>query len=115
MVAVNQTAIFLGIKAAIPELVKSGNGSIINISSFIGMFTTAGNASSCATKAATRIMRKAAAMEIVQRCVRVNTLVPGGMNTPHTAKVPHDVLDPPTTPTTMAQNWHPNKKEHHQL
>src|SRR3546814_2736894 len=32
MVAVNQTAIFLGIKAAIPELVKSGYGSIINIS-----------------------------------------------------------------------------------
>src|SRR3546814_5020675 len=52
MVAVNQTAIFLGIKAAIPELVKSGNGSIINISSLIGMFPTAGNASYCATKAA---------------------------------------------------------------
>src|SRR3546814_12321993 len=47
MVAVNQTAIFLGIKAAIPELVKSGNGSIINISSLIGMFPTAGNASYC--------------------------------------------------------------------
>src|SRR3546814_6399455 len=66
MVAVNQTAIFLGIKAAIPELVKSGNGSIINIRSLIGMFPTAGNASYCATKAAVRIISKAAALEIVE-------------------------------------------------
>ncbi|AGH51791.1 3-alpha-(or 20-beta)-hydroxysteroid dehydrogenase [Sphingobium sp. TA15] len=103
MVAVNQTAIFLGIKAAIPELVKSGNGSIINISSLIGMFPTAGNASYCATKAAVRIMSKAAALEFVDRGVRVNTIVPGGMNTPITANVPPDVLKQQTSQIPMGK------------
>src|SRR3546814_12500704 len=107
MVAVNQTAIFLGIKAAIPELVKSGNGSIINIGSLIGMFPTAGNASYCATKAAVRIMSKAAALEFVDRGVRVNTIVPGGMNTPITANVPPDVLKQQTIQLPMGKPGYP--------
>src|SRR3546814_11568761 len=75
MVAVNKTAIFLGIKAAIPELVKTGNGSIINSRSLIGMFPTDGHASDCATKADARILSKAAAREFLDRAVGANKYV----------------------------------------
>src|SRR3546814_12513716 len=102
MVAVKQTASGLVIKAVRPARVKSGNGSIINISSLIGMFPTAGNASYCATKAAVRIMSKAAALEFVDRGVRLNTIVPGGLHTPITANVPPDVFNQPTSQLPLA-------------
>src|SRR3546814_4719851 len=57
----------------------------------------------CATKAAVRIMSKAAALEFVDRGVRVNTIVPGGMNTPITANVPPDVLKQQTSQIPMGK------------
>src|SRR3546814_20658045 len=108
MVVVNQTAIFLGIKAAIPELVKSCNGSIINISSLIGMFPTAGNASYCATKAAVRILSKAAALEFVARGVRVTTIVPGGKEEPSNANDPTYGLKSHPSKNQMRNTGEPN-------
>src|SRR3546814_5919112 len=35
MIAVNQTALFLGLKMVAPEIAKSGNGAILNISSLV--------------------------------------------------------------------------------
>ncbi|MFN3457532.1 MAG: SDR family NAD(P)-dependent oxidoreductase, partial [Novosphingobium sp.] len=37
MVAINQTGVFYGMKAASPELVKAGNAAIVNISSLYGL------------------------------------------------------------------------------
>ncbi|MFB7860077.1 SDR family oxidoreductase [Rhodococcus qingshengii] len=37
MIAVNLTGVFLGMKASVPELKKSGNGSIVNVSSIAGL------------------------------------------------------------------------------
>jgi NAD(P)-dependent dehydrogenase (short-subunit alcohol dehydrogenase family) len=82
MIAVNQTGVWLGMKAAMPELLKTGNASIVNISSLYGIIGSPGSLSYHASKAAVRIMSKSAALEYVKRGVRVNSVHPGQIQTP---------------------------------
>ena len=82
MVAINQTGVWLGMKAAMPELVRSGNGAVVNISSLYGLIGSPGSLSYHATKGAVRIMSKSAAIEYVKRGVRVNSIHPGQIQTP---------------------------------
>jgi 2,5-dichloro-2,5-cyclohexadiene-1,4-diol dehydrogenase 2 len=82
MVAVNQTGVFYGMKAAAPELVKAGKASIVNISSLYGLIGSPGAISYHASKAAVRVMGKGAALEFVKQGVRVNTIFPGQIRTP---------------------------------
>ena len=82
MVAVNQTGVWLGMRAALPALKQSGNGAIVNISSLFGLIGSPGNISYHATKAAVRLMTKSAALEYVTQGVRVNSIHPGQIETP---------------------------------
>jgi NAD(P)-dependent dehydrogenase (short-subunit alcohol dehydrogenase family) len=82
MIAVNQTGVFNGMKAAMAALVASGNGAIVNISSLFGIIGSANAISYHASKGAVRIMGKAAALELVKKGVRVNTIFPGQIQTP---------------------------------
>ena len=77
---VNVKGVFLGIKHAIPEMRKTGGGSIVNISSisgFVGQdFLHPGyNAS----KGAVRILTKSAAVQYAKEGIRVNSVHPGVM------------------------------------
>src|SRR3546814_5049224 len=65
MIAVNQTALFLGLKIVAPEIAKSGNGAILNISSLVSVICEPGLISYAATKSAVRAMTKVAALEYV--------------------------------------------------
>ncbi|WP_454888878.1 SDR family NAD(P)-dependent oxidoreductase [Sphingobium indicum] len=87
MIAVNQTALFLGLKIVAPEIAKSGNGAILNMSSLVSVICEPGLISYAATKSAVRAMTKVAALEYVGQGVRVNTIVPGGVKTPIQANV----------------------------
>lgn len=82
MVAVNQTGVFYGMKAAVPELLKSGNAAIVNISSLYGLIGSPNAVSYHASKAAVRVMSKGAALEFAKRGIRVNTIFPGQIKTP---------------------------------
>lgn len=82
MLSVNQTGVFYGMKAAAPELIKSGNGAVVNISSLYGLIGSPNAISYHASKAAVRVMSKAAALEFVKQGVRVNTIFPGQIRTP---------------------------------
>ena len=82
MIAVNQTGVFLGMKMAAPELLKSGNASIVNISSLFGLIGSPDAVSYHATKAAVRVMSKGTALEFAKRGIRVNTIFPGQIRTP---------------------------------
>ena len=82
MIAVNQTGVFLGMKAAVPELLKSGNAAIVNISSLYGLIGSPNAISYHASKAAVRVMSKGAALEFAKRGIRVNTIFPGQIRTP---------------------------------
>lgn len=81
IIAVNQTGVFLGMKYCLALLKKSGNASIINLSSITGMtgyFAVAYTAS----KWAVRGMTKSAAIEFGDFGIRVNSVHPGFIWTP---------------------------------
>ena len=86
VMAVNSTGVFLGTKAAIPEMRKAGGGSIINISSQLGLVGTDNSTPQYqASKGAVRIFTKATAVQYAREGIRVNSVHPGPIVTPMTA------------------------------
>lgn len=82
--AINQDAVFFGMKAVLPAMVKRGGGSIVNISSIAGIAANYGFPSLAyvASKFAVRGMTKATAMEYAKQNIRVNSVHPGFIQTP---------------------------------
>jgi 3alpha(or 20beta)-hydroxysteroid dehydrogenase len=78
---VNQTGVFLGMKAATPAMEASGGGSIINISSIDGIIAMDMVFAYVASKFAVRGMTKAAAIELAPVGIRVNSIHPGFVHT----------------------------------
>lgn len=84
VVAVDQTGVFLGMRAVLPGMVDAGGGSIVNISSAAAMAHLPGtpNVAYTGAKAAVRGMTKATAIEYGPHNVRVNSVHPGAILTP---------------------------------
>ncbi len=82
VINVNQVGTFLGMKAVIPGMKAARTGSIVNISSMDGMGSKNGLISYTASKFAIRGMTKTAAIELGHHGIRVNSIHPGGVNTP---------------------------------
>lgn len=81
-VAINQTGVWLGMRAVMPEMVKAGGGSIVNVSSCYGIIGVPGFTAYSASKAAVRMMSKQVAVEYGPKGVRCNSLHPGPTMTP---------------------------------
>lgn len=81
---VNVKGVFLGTRAAIPEMRKAGGGSIINISSINGLVGSPASASYHASKGAVRIFSKSAAIQHAKDNIRVNSVHPGYVDSPMT-------------------------------
>ena len=82
---VNAKGVFLGTKHAIPAMQRSGGGSIINISSQLGI--VAMNESSpqyIASKGAVRLLTKSTALQYAADGIRCNSVHPGPIVTPMT-------------------------------
>jgi 3alpha(or 20beta)-hydroxysteroid dehydrogenase len=84
IVAVDQTGVFLGMRAVLPGMIEAGGGSIVNISSAAAMAHLSGtpNVAYTGAKAAVRGMTKATAIEYGPQNVRVNSVHPGAILTP---------------------------------
>jgi 3alpha(or 20beta)-hydroxysteroid dehydrogenase len=80
-VRVNQLGCFLGMKAVVPLMERSGGGAIVNISSVAGLRGSPGAIAYGATKWALRGMTKAAAIDLAPRKIRVNSVHPGPIDT----------------------------------
>jgi cyclopentanol dehydrogenase len=85
VIAVNQTGVWLGMKAAVPALRRAGGGSIINISSISGLIGTGLQTAYQASKGAVRIMTKTAAIQYAKEGIRINSIHPGPIDTPMTS------------------------------
>ena len=85
---VNAVGCWLGMKAVIEPMKAAGGGSIINISSIEGFTGAAGLSAYSASKFAVRGMTKAAARELGQFGIRVNSVHPGGVLTSMTLGQP---------------------------
>jgi 3alpha(or 20beta)-hydroxysteroid dehydrogenase len=80
-VRINQTGVFLGIQSVVPAMERAGEGSIVTISSTVGLRSAPNAIAYTATKWAVRGMTKAAALELVGRNIRVNSVHPGPIDT----------------------------------
>jgi 3alpha(or 20beta)-hydroxysteroid dehydrogenase len=78
---VNQLGCFLGMKAVVALIERSGGGSIVNVSSVAGLRGIPFAFAYSATKWALRGMTKAAAIELAPRRIRVNSVHPGPIDT----------------------------------
>ncbi len=80
LLEINAKSVFLGMKHAIPEMVKVGGGAIVNISSTSGLVgQEAIHSGYNASKGAIRLVTKAAAVQHAKSGIRVNSVHPGMM------------------------------------
>ncbi|HIN05304.1 MAG TPA: glucose 1-dehydrogenase [Dehalococcoidia bacterium] len=85
VLAINGKGVFLGTKAAIPEMRKAGGGSIINLSSVAGLVGSADSGAYNASKGAVRLLTKSTAIQYAKEGIRANSIHPGTIETPMTA------------------------------
>lgn len=79
---VNLGGCFLGMRTVAPLMMQRGRGAIVNISSIDGMKGANSIGAYAASKWGVRGLTKVAALEFGHRGVRVNSIHPGGVDTP---------------------------------
>jgi 3alpha(or 20beta)-hydroxysteroid dehydrogenase len=84
VIDIDQTGVFLGMKAVIPSMQRSGAGSIVNISSIVGAVAVPGITAYHAAKGAVRTLTKNAAVTYAADGIRANAILPGWIRTPMT-------------------------------
>jgi NAD(P)-dependent dehydrogenase (short-subunit alcohol dehydrogenase family) len=84
VVGVNQDGCFFGMREVIPHMKAQKAGSIINVSSVYGAVAAPGAHAYHATKGAVILMSKNAAMTYAEDGIRVNSILPGFIDTPMT-------------------------------
>ncbi len=84
---VNAKGVFLGSKAVIPAMRQAGGGSIVNISSQLGIVGMAESSPQYqASKGAVRLLTKLTALQYAKERIRANSVHPGPILTPMTEK-----------------------------
>lgn len=91
VLTVNLKSVFNLTKAAIRPMMKQKSGSIVNMSSVVGVNGNAGQANYSASKAGIIGFTKSVAKELGSRNVRCNAIAPGFIITEMTSKLPDDV------------------------
>lgn len=82
---INATGVFLGTRAAIPAMRQAGGGSIINISSQLGLVGVDNSSPQYqASKGAVRLLTKNTAIQYAPEGIRANSVHPGPIVTPMT-------------------------------
>ena len=77
---INSKGVFLGTRAVIPKMLEAGGGSIVNISSIMGLVgSDTGHPAYHASKGAVRLFTKATAVRYGKEGIRVNSVHPGFM------------------------------------
>jgi 3-oxoacyl-[acyl-carrier protein] reductase len=89
----NLKAALLWCRAALKPMMKARSGSIVNISSIVGLMGSAGQSNYAAAKAGLFGLTRSLAAELGGRGVRVNAIAPGYIQTDMTAELPQEVRE----------------------
>lgn len=92
VIRINLKSIFNTTKAITKVMMKQRSGSIINITSVVGVKGNAGQANYAASKAGMIGFTKSVALELGSRGVRCNAIAPGFIETEMTGKLNEDVV-----------------------
>ncbi|HEX5466585.1 MAG TPA: glucose 1-dehydrogenase [Candidatus Limnocylindrales bacterium] len=83
VMAVNVRGVFLGCKQAIPAMIETGGGSIVNIASFVALMgCSVPQDAYTASKGAVLSLTRSLAVQFGPRGVRTNAICPGPVETP---------------------------------
>ena len=82
--SVHAKGVFLGTRAAIPAMRAGGGGSIVNVSSIMGIVGSPDSPAYSAAKGAIRIFTKSTALQYARENIRANSVHPGYADTPLT-------------------------------
>ena len=89
---VNMKSVFNLTKAVLKPMLKQRQGSIINMSSVVGLKGNAGQANYSASKSAINGFTKSIALEIGSRNIRCNAIAPGFIETEMTEALPEETV-----------------------
>ena len=92
VINVNLKSVFNMTKAVQRIFLKQKNGSLIHISSVVGVKGNAGQANYAASKAGIIGFSKSIALELGSRNIRSNVIAPGFIETEMTARLPEDIV-----------------------
>lgn len=93
VIAVNLSGVFHGLKYQIPALLRSGGGSIVNMTSILGSVGARKVAGYVAAKHAVIGLTKTAALDYAAHGIRVNSVGPGYIDTPLLESLDRDDYD----------------------
>ena len=93
VIEVNLKSVFNLTKAVIRPMMKQRKGSIINMSSVVGLKGNAGQSNYAASKAGILGFSKSVALELGSRNIRSNVVAPGFIETEMTAKLDEKVVE----------------------
>jgi len=87
VIRTNLTSAFITCRAVAAQMIKRRSGSIINMSSIVGLIGNGGQTNYAASKAGLIGFTKSLARELASRAVRVNAIAPGFIETAMTASI----------------------------
>ena len=93
VINVNLKSVFNMTKAVQKTMLKQRSGSIINMSSVVGVKGNAGQTNYAASKAGIIGFSKSVALELGSRNIRCNVVAPGFIETEMTAKLNEDIVN----------------------
>jgi 3-oxoacyl-[acyl-carrier protein] reductase len=105
---VNMNSVFNLTKACLKTMLKQRSGSIINMSSVVGVKGNAGQANYSASKAAINGFTKSTALELGSRNIRCNSIAPGFIETEMTSALGKDKIDEWAQSIPLRRNGSPN-------
>ncbi len=109
VITTNLTSAFLVSRVAARHMIKRRSGSIVNVSSVVGIMGNGGQTNYAASKAGVIGFTKSLAREVSSRGVRVNAIAPGFIETSMTEKIPAEAKEKMKTTIPLGRTGRPEE------